>query len=423
MVRSWPRCCARATRGTVASCGRPWSRSAARRRCDERDAARVVREGLLRGARCRLRRRRRRRSPRRTGGWPDSSTPTPIRVTPAPRRSSRRSPPPTTWWATRRSARSTTRSARWARWVSASAAVAAAGSVAPATPRSTAPISATSSATCSAAVSSRRGRRRGPFSRGPQRGTDLEADLHLAFVDAVRGVTTSVNLISDAACTECNGSCAAKGTSPRVCADCGGRGVVDDNQGFFSLSHPCATCGGRGSFIDTPCPGCAGTGVMTRPRVVKVRLPEGVNDGQQIRLKGKGGPGRNGGPDGDLYVRVHVDPHPLFGREGDDLIAHRARSRSPRPPSAPTSGCRPSTATPSPSASRPARPADGSSGSRAGASPRPPAPATCWSPSRSPCPASCRPTNAPALEALPRRLDAVAPRPPRSLTPHDLARR
>jgi len=157
------------------------------------------------------------------------------------------------------------------------------------------------------------------FSRGPQRGTDLEADLHLAFMDAVRGVTTSVNLVSDVTCGDCNGTGAARGTSPRVCTDCGGRGVVDDNQGFFSLSHPCASCGGRGNFIDSPCPTCSGTGVTSRPRVVKVRLPEGVKDGQTIRLKGKGGPGRQGGPDGDLYVRVNVEPHPIFNREGDDL--------------------------------------------------------------------------------------------------------
>lgn len=158
------------------------------------------------------------------------------------------------------------------------------------------------------------------FSRGPQRGQDLEASLHLSFMDAVRGVTTSVNLVSDAPCTECRGSGAAPGTSPRVCTDCGGRGVVDDNQGFFSFSHPCPTCSGNGKIIDTPCQVCGGTGTTTRPRVVKVRLPEGVKDGQQIRLKGKGGPGRNGGPDGDLYVRVHVEPHHMFGRDGDDLL-------------------------------------------------------------------------------------------------------
>ncbi len=159
----------------------------------------------------------------------------------------------------------------------------------------------------------------GPFSRGPQRGTDLEADLHLSFMDAIRGVTTSVNLISDAACAECMGTGAEKGTTPRACVECDGRGVLSDNQGFFSFSRPCGACGGRGNFIDHPCSTCSGTGVTTRPRVVKVRLPEGVRDGQQIRLKGKGGPGRNNGPAGDLYVRVHVEPHPLFGRDGDHL--------------------------------------------------------------------------------------------------------
>lgn len=160
----------------------------------------------------------------------------------------------------------------------------------------------------------------GPFSQGPQRGVDLEADLHLAFSDAVRGVTTQVNLISEAACPDCGGSGAAAGTSPRPCPDCGGRGVLDDNQGFFSFSRPCTACGGNGSIIDTPCATCTGSGVTTRPRVVKVRLPEGVKDGQQIRLKGKGGPGRHGGPSGDLYVRVHVEPHQVFGREGDHLL-------------------------------------------------------------------------------------------------------
>ena len=157
---------------------------------------------------------------------------------------------------------------------------------------------------------------RAPFSRGQQRGTDLEADL-----PGIHGRHPrrhpSVNLISEVPVPVQRH---VRGSAQAVCTECGGRGVVDDNQGFFSLSHPCAGCGGRGSFIDTPCPACSGSGVMTRPRVVKVRLPEGVKDGQQIRLKGKGGPGRNGAPDGDLYVRVNVEPHPLFGREGDDLL-------------------------------------------------------------------------------------------------------
>lgn len=159
----------------------------------------------------------------------------------------------------------------------------------------------------------------GPFSQGPQRGGDLETELHISFEDAMAGVTTSVHLITDARCNDCGGSGAAEGTSPRVCSDCAGRGTREDNQGFFSMSRPCLTCNGRGSFIDTPCATCSGSGITTRPRVVKVRLPEGVKDGQQIRLKGKGGPGRSGGPAGDLYVRVRVDAHPTFGREGDNL--------------------------------------------------------------------------------------------------------
>ena len=158
-----------------------------------------------------------------------------------------------------------------------------------------------------------------PFSRGPQRGVDLEADLHLSFVDAVKGVTTSVNLVSEVTCVDCSGSGAAAGTTPRVCPDCRGRGVLDDNQGFFSFSRPCTTCGGRGTFIDTPCPSCSGSGAVVRPRSVKVKLPSGVRDGQQIRLKGKGGPGRNNGPAGDLYVAVQIEPHRLFGREADHL--------------------------------------------------------------------------------------------------------
>jgi molecular chaperone DnaJ len=95
--------------------------------------------------------------------------------------------------------------------------------------------------------------------------------------------------------------------------------VIDDNQGFFSFSKPCPTCSGQGVIIDNPCPTCHGTGIERRPREVKVRIPSGVSDGQRIRLKGRGSPGRNGGPAGDLLVDVHVEPHPLFGRDGDDL--------------------------------------------------------------------------------------------------------
>jgi molecular chaperone DnaJ len=95
--------------------------------------------------------------------------------------------------------------------------------------------------------------------------------------------------------------------------------VVSDNQGLFSFSSPCPVCGGRGVTIDDPCSTCRGTGVERRPREVKLRVPAGVDELQRIRLKGRGGPGRNGGPPGDLYVIVRVSSHPLFGRKGKDL--------------------------------------------------------------------------------------------------------
>jgi molecular chaperone DnaJ len=154
---------------------------------------------------------------------------------------------------------------------------------------------------------------------GPHRGQDLEAELHLSFDDAVQGITTTVHLTSEAACSTCHGTGAKPGTTPHTCPRCEGRGVLDDNQGFFSLSSPCPECAGRGYVIDEPCPTCRGTGAERRPREVKVRIPAGVDNGQRIRLRGRGGPGRNGGPPGDLYVTVRVTPHPLFTRRGNDL--------------------------------------------------------------------------------------------------------
>ncbi len=153
----------------------------------------------------------------------------------------------------------------------------------------------------------------------PVKGDDLETRLHLSFDDAVAGVTTSVHLTSDAACSTCKGSGSRPGTQPSSCSRCGGRGVLDDNQGLFSFSQPCPQCGGRGRVVTDPCSTCRGSGMERRPRQVKVRVPAGVKDGQKIRLKGRGGPGRHGGPHGDLFVIVDVAPHELFGRKGNHL--------------------------------------------------------------------------------------------------------
>lgn len=151
---------------------------------------------------------------------------------------------------------------------------------------------------------------------GPQRGADVETVLTLDFDDAVRGVTTSLHLTTDAVCSGCSGSGARPGTTPTTCPACYGRGVVEENQGPFAFSTTCRRCGGRGSMVEYPCATCRGTGAEKRDREVKARIPAGVEDGQRIRLKGRGTAGRNGGPSGDLYVVCVVRPHPRFGRDG-----------------------------------------------------------------------------------------------------------
>lgn len=162
----------------------------------------------------------------------------------------------------------------------------------------------------------RGGQRRGG---GPQRGADLEASLTLDFADAVHGLTTTLHLTSEAQCSTCLGSGARPGTTPQHCPQCKGRGVVDDNQGVFAFSSPCPRCSGRGVVIEHPCSNCSGTGVEMRAREVNVRIPAGVDDGQRIRVKGRGAPGRGSGPHGDLFVVCRVTPHLVFGREGAHL--------------------------------------------------------------------------------------------------------
>jgi molecular chaperone DnaJ len=155
---------------------------------------------------------------------------------------------------------------------------------------------------------------------GPRRGGDLEAEVHLSFDDAVRGATIAVQLTGAAPCHTCGGTGAAPGTVPKTCPQCSGAGTLAVDQGPFSFSQICPRCGGSGRVVEKPCPTCGGGGAETRTREVKVRIPVGVANGQRVRVKGKGTPGSNGGPPGDLYVTVHVAPHALFGRRGDDLL-------------------------------------------------------------------------------------------------------
>ena len=160
----------------------------------------------------------------------------------------------------------------------------------------------------------------GPSAAATRRGDDVEAEIHLSFLDAAHGVTTALNVTSEAPCSTCSGTGAAPGTSASVCPQCSGKGVLDENQGFFSFSRPCPKCAGRGMVVETPCPTCGGTGTELRPRQVKVRIPPGVDNDQRIRLKGRGGAAPQGGQPGDLYVTVKVAPHPLFGRRSRDLL-------------------------------------------------------------------------------------------------------
>lgn len=159
----------------------------------------------------------------------------------------------------------------------------------------------------------------GATANRPQRGADVETDVRIDFVEAVKGATLPLRLSSPATCSTCGGNGAKPGTSPRTCPTCSGSGLVSRSQGAFAFSEPCRDCRGRGQIIDDPCPECGGEGVSTRTRTLTVRIPAGVNDDQRIRLAGQGEPGRGGAQAGDLYVRVHVAPHPLFGRNGLDL--------------------------------------------------------------------------------------------------------
>jgi molecular chaperone DnaJ len=167
----------------------------------------------------------------------------------------------------------------------------------------------------------------GVFGRGgtrttqarPRRGTDVETETTLPFGDSLDGVTVSLRLPAEGPCPTCKGTGAKAGTVPRVCPNCEGTGQESRNLGSFAFSEPCRECRGRGLVVDDPCPVCSGSGRAMSTRTIQARIPAGVADGQRIKLKGKGAPGERGGPAGDLYVRVHVTPHPVFGRSGHNL--------------------------------------------------------------------------------------------------------
>jgi molecular chaperone DnaJ len=165
------------------------------------------------------------------------------------------------------------------------------------------------------------GRGRGrPRQPQPRKGDDLETEATITFEQAVEGATLPLRMTSDEACANCHGTGARPGTVPKVCSKCQGSGMQTGAAGgLFAMTEPCDQCRGRGLIVEHPCDVCRGSGRAPSSRTLNVKVPAGVKDGQRIRLKGKGGKGDAGGPAGDLFLVVHVEPHKLFGRKGDHL--------------------------------------------------------------------------------------------------------
>ncbi len=154
---------------------------------------------------------------------------------------------------------------------------------------------------------------------GPERGRDLETEVHISFEQAMEGAQVPVSVSVSAPCTTCHGTGAKPGTQPTVCSRCAGRGVEAESQGLFSISQPCRQCNGTGTEIKDPCPTCNGSGATRQVKRYKVNVPAGVKNGSRVRLAGKGEGGRRGGTPGDLYVVTRVADSALFRRKGDNL--------------------------------------------------------------------------------------------------------
>jgi molecular chaperone DnaJ len=154
---------------------------------------------------------------------------------------------------------------------------------------------------------------------GRERGADLRYNMEIELQEAYVGKAAQIRIPTSVTCETCSGSGAKPGTKPKTCAMCGGQGKVRHAQGFFTLERTCPNCQGRGQSIDSPCASCAGSGRVTRERMLAVNIPAGVEDGTRIRLAGEGEAGVRGGPPGDLYIFLSIASHPFFQREGADL--------------------------------------------------------------------------------------------------------
>jgi molecular chaperone DnaJ len=154
---------------------------------------------------------------------------------------------------------------------------------------------------------------------GRERGSDLRYNMEIDLDEAFSGKTAQIRIPTSVTCEVCSGTGAKAGTKPKSCATCGGAGKIRHAQGFFTLERTCPACQGRGQVIDDPCSSCSGAGRVMRERMLSVNIPAGVEDGTRIRLAGEGEAGLRGGPAGDLYIFLSIEPHEFFQRDGADL--------------------------------------------------------------------------------------------------------
>jgi molecular chaperone DnaJ len=151
-------------------------------------------------------------------------------------------------------------------------------------------------------------------------GADLRYDLKISFYDAAFGKETEIEIPKEVLCDICNGTGAKPGTHPAICPNCKGTGKVTRSQGFFTISTTCSQCRGGGKFIPHPCKECRGLGRVKVNKKIQIKLPPGVDTGSKLRIRGEGEEGERGGPPGDLFVFLYVEPHDFFSRDGDDII-------------------------------------------------------------------------------------------------------
>ncbi|MGN0453338.1 MAG: molecular chaperone DnaJ [Ruminococcus sp.] len=167
------------------------------------------------------------------------------------------------------------------------------------------------------------GGRRGSNPNAARRGADVETSVTITFDEAAKGCKKEINYNAVVTCSECNGTGAQRGTSPKTCPACQGRGQVNTQQrtpfGVVQTTRVCDACKGKGKIIETPCKACSGNGRNKKTRKIEINIPAGVNNDQVLNVSGQGSSGINGGPAGDVHVYVSVKPHPIFERRGDDV--------------------------------------------------------------------------------------------------------